>query len=57
MTLNDLQNALRFLTRVCARGEDEEILVRTVQNISNYVKEAKNDGKRQGRDSVLAGKN
>ena len=57
MTLNDLQNALVFLSRVCARGDDEEILVRTVRNISNYVREAKNDGKRQGGNPVLAGKN
>jgi hypothetical protein len=55
MTLNDLQNALMFLNRVCARGDDEEVLVRTVHNISSYVREQKHDGKRQNGDSVLAG--
>ena len=56
MTLHDLENALEFLKKVCVRGESEELLVKTVLNIENYVKGAKGERKPTGRSSTLASK-
>jgi hypothetical protein len=56
MTLRDLENALEFLRLVCARGDREEVLVKTVTNIENYVRKAKHDGGNASGTSALAGK-
>ncbi len=56
MTLRDLENALEFLRSVCARGEREEVLVKTVTNIENYVRRAKSDGGHESRNAALASK-
>lgn len=54
MTLNDLENALVFLRGVVARGDNEEVLVRTVTNIESYVRKVRNDGRQDSRTSALA---
>ena len=56
MTLHDLENALEFLKKVCVRGDSEELLVKTVLNIENYVKGAKNERRSGGGNPTLAGK-
>lgn len=56
MTLHDLENALEFLKKVCVRGDSEELLVKTVVNIENYVKGAKNERQSASRNPTLAGK-
>lgn len=56
MTLHDLENALEFLKKVCVRGESEELLVKTVVNIENYVKGAKGERQSASRNPTLAGK-
>lgn len=56
MTLHDLENALVFLKKVCVRGDSEELLVKTVLNIENYVKGAKNERQSASRSTTLASK-
>jgi hypothetical protein len=56
MTLRDLENALEFLRSVCARGDREEVLVKTVTNIENYVRKAKHDGGNASGNPTLASK-
>lgn len=39
MTESDLKNALYFLQRVCARGEEEQLLVNTVTALAVRARE------------------
>jgi len=57
MTLHDLENALQFLKLVCVRGDNEEVLVKTVTNIENYVRGAKYERKSASRNPTLASEN
>ena len=42
MTLTDLITAHEFLQRICARGDDEERLVRTVQALEKEIERRHN---------------
>lgn len=46
MTITDLANAVEFLRRVVARGDQEEILVRTVRALELEI-ERRNRDKRK----------
>lgn len=46
MTLTDLMNALSFLQRVVARGDQEEVLFRTIASIENEIKRRRANNER-----------
>ena len=46
MNVRDLENALVFLRRVIARGEEEEVLFRTVKHIEAEVQRRKRERQR-----------
>lgn len=54
MTESDLKNAVYFLQRVCARGEEEQLLVNTVTALAGRIREIENGRKQVSR--ILATK-